>query len=171
MSIWAYTHVHSSVRSVHRMSLCAWLLVFACALPHASVCDLVCYTCLHACKYFLCVQDFAWACVLLHVHQQGCLLSVCICWSVLFPLNHWWACNVNTGPLISFPTSCHQLASSQCHLQENQYAVVTKHRQQTCPGRWKKQPSVTKWTEDHRKKQVTVTCVFFLLMCMHIGFF
>ncbi len=111
---------------------------------HQCVISSAAHADMSACE-ILFVHDFAWACVLLHIHQHG--------WSVFFPLNHWWDCNSNTVPPISFPIFCRQRASSLCHLQENQYAVRTKHRQQTCPGNWKKAPLVTKWSKRHRNKQ------------------
>lgn len=67
-----------------------------------TVCATQALTCLYLFA-FLCVQDTAWVYVSLHVHQQGCLLSVCIRRSVFFLLNHWWHCNSNTGPPISSP--------------------------------------------------------------------
>lgn len=108
------------------------------------------------CLHVVCVKDFTWACALLHIHQQACLLSVCKRWSVFFPLNHWWDCNSNTGPPVSSPTVCRRLASSQCRLQENQYAALTEHRQQT----WKLEKKTTisyKIEKAPQKQTVTVT--------------
>lgn len=99
--------------------------------------------------------EFFWLCMgLCHVARlpTGCLLSVSICWSVFFPLNHWWDCNLNAGPPIYSPTSCYQLASSQCRSHSNKYTALTKHRRQTCPGNWKTQLLVTKWTKQLRNK-------------------
>lgn len=58
----------------------------------------------------VCIRGLAWVCVLLHVHQRSCLLSVRIRRPVFFPLNHWWGCNSNAGPPISSPTSCHRVS-------------------------------------------------------------
>lgn len=142
VSIWAYSHVWLGVWSVYSMSLCVWLCTCRSLHVHHHMPQFVIACATHvymsACGFFVCVEDFAWACVWLHVHQQGCLLSVCIRWAVFFLLNHWWDCNSNSGPPISSTTFCHQLAASQCRLQENQYAALTKHRQQTCPGNEKK---------------------------------
>lgn len=113
---------------------------------------------------FVCAKHFAWACVSSRVRRRACLLSVCKRWSVFIPLNHWWDCNSNTGPPVSPPAVCHQLASSQWRSQENQYAALTELRQQTWKLK-KKLPLVTKQTKHPRNKQSQQRLGFSCYMC------